>query len=359
MTSNNNLFNKETLLALAQGQKQKIVALIDERFDPESDETLARIAEIESAKDFAEDISLSEFLEKFEIDPLMRYCYKTGQPIDRRDPETVKMAIRVNGLDNTAELFDFLFSRDIHPAWLRTDGQTLDKLIKLDPLGYFVYAADIAIRRNNPAYKNGFKRIEDQIKWFKQKIRLYAYLRTVPLRNVIQCNTGWLFLLQVDPYAAKLPWKDLTDIIRATAFHKFVEVEIKRAMGRILNKNAGVKPVYKFSDIHDAVQKVKGPGQFRAQNEKNIDTSTQSIVRLLRAAGLKITEMSDNRTTYTGIDPQKPPKKPWFTPDGIVVDGKVRPKNVNLKASGIAQSPKSFAAQFVAKSTKTSKQNGE
>lgn len=74
------------------------------------------------------------------IDPNALYCSKTGQPIGQRDANSIFASIKIHGKNDFLEFAYFAHGLHVHPAWVRCDGKTLDKLMEQDPLGYACYA---------------------------------------------------------------------------------------------------------------------------------------------------------------------------------------------------------------------------
>lgn len=74
-----------------------------------------------------------------EIEPLKIYCQKTGHIVGARDQNSLFSLIKIKGKNAIIPSLYNATTLSVHPAWIETSGENLDRLINDDPIGYAVY----------------------------------------------------------------------------------------------------------------------------------------------------------------------------------------------------------------------------
>ena len=94
------------------------------------------------------------------IDCRNTYCFKTGQPIGKRDLLALEEALRLHTPEFVEKTLYLSPGSQCHPLWERTDSETLDKLVKIDPRGFAVYCLNLLTSK---FHKSPYDAIE--LKW--------------------------------------------------------------------------------------------------------------------------------------------------------------------------------------------------
>lgn len=88
------------------------------------------------------------------LDPLTVYCNKTGQPIGARHTDAIFDAIKIHGEDAFFNDAMSAHGLNTHPAWINTNGISLDRLMEAQPVAYAAYCLGTICDKftNKPAH---------------------------------------------------------------------------------------------------------------------------------------------------------------------------------------------------------------
>lgn len=79
-----------------------------------------------------------------QINPLDIFCQKTGKFIGTRNEQEFQQTCELLGAAQAEISLFYSTSLAVHPLWLKTDNETLDRLMTIDALGYACFALNIA-----------------------------------------------------------------------------------------------------------------------------------------------------------------------------------------------------------------------
>ena len=74
---------------------------------------------------------------------LQLHCHKSGRPLHKLSLDDIHQTIAVHGETKAIEVLSIQYTNQTAPEWLFTDPESLTKLAKIDPLGYFIYSAGL------------------------------------------------------------------------------------------------------------------------------------------------------------------------------------------------------------------------
>ena len=117
----------------------EILDLITTVEDVNLQEQLERIKHTQTLLDIVE---TSTLMETFDIEFT---CDKTGKPVGSWSLDQLRRLQLSVGDDRAKELIKKKQREQITPEWVFTDPQALEKLIEIDPVGFYVYATNFII----------------------------------------------------------------------------------------------------------------------------------------------------------------------------------------------------------------------
>lgn len=88
-----------------------------------------------------------------EISPFDLFCQKTGHKIGTRSENSIFSLIKICGRDVAGNLYNAT-TLNVHPAWVETDTDELEKLIEHDPIGYACYCFSLITAQFYQTHKN-------------------------------------------------------------------------------------------------------------------------------------------------------------------------------------------------------------
>jgi len=215
-------------------------------------DTTAEIFEIDAAI-LAENIALhnteqdnllkqvetSAVINSVEISILNFYCSKTGRKIGQRDLSEIEQMVNFYGLEYAEQLAEYIdMTVSCSPVWLVTNPEQLDKLMILDPCGYFVYAASYALQRVNEFWNKdkGWKNQKARLEFQNQKIISYQLLQNLPVDTIIAANEIWRKTLAVyHPRAIGWPFGLVSEYCNINAID-ILQQNIMRQVEQVLFK---------------------------------------------------------------------------------------------------------------------------
>lgn len=113
------------------------------------------------------------------------YCSKTGQHwADRTDNEMQMIWDTIKDNSATSQFAAFLAGA-CSSQWIKTDGNSLNRLMKTDPIGYFCYNAALAC----PWDTRGS--LESFLEYRVHQVQLYKFLENISWDIIRDCNEEW------------------------------------------------------------------------------------------------------------------------------------------------------------------------
>lgn len=90
------------------------------------------------------------------IDPflLLKVCSKTGKQLGQWNDNELQEMIETNGIERTQTALVHMNISHIALPWIYTDGIALDKLMEIDPEGYYIYALSQLLSFQNTSNTN-------------------------------------------------------------------------------------------------------------------------------------------------------------------------------------------------------------
>lgn len=239
------------------------------------------------------------------IDPSMRYCKKTGQPLGKFSDQILA---RLSQDERSMEVAKLTFCNEIAPDWYYTDGRNLQQQAKRDPLGFFVYACSEAIKNKQVGYnkiKNIWASREDEINYCRQKVELYHWLETnADMQFIIHANDAWaLFLGQYNPNLNKVEFN--FNHLNEFANHKII-IDLPEILAKTLRE-----VLIKVADHHlintklrmlRAANKLEGFANFKQINRNRGETDVEYTMRVLTERGFM--RDTDDEEVLTIINPR-------------------------------------------------------
>lgn len=295
-------------------------SILDKNFLDEKKVAAAeQVAKEISGEELISMIETEDFVSSIDIDIFTIYCSKTGQPIGRRSEQQISMLLSIHGKEKAEELLPFIGSNNIAAHWMRTDSESLTKLAKIDPYGYFVFAASRAMQYKAEGWnasEQKWKSAEYMQKWNLEKIKLYQIISKHPVETIIYVNSAWKeYLSFINPTKVRrviqFPYEKLSDIgrlknIRAIA--SSLRDVVKSAVRSVVVSRAH----FTYSDAQDALDKLGGHTQFRKQNRLSFMEDTEIAYQELKSL-LGSYKHQRIAKSYTGVREEKP-KLPPFKP---------------------------------------------
>jgi hypothetical protein len=144
-----------------------------------------RILEHEQITDF------SNILDVVEED-LTIYCTKTGQPLQSYSWKQYCQLCRIHGKERAWNIFKAQSFHRVADHWLYTDDKALETLSKLDPYGYFVYAAAFILMPLQRQIKKNLRSKEAQfledLYEVEQRKACWNNIQSVALSRIVEAN---------------------------------------------------------------------------------------------------------------------------------------------------------------------------
>lgn len=231
---------QKAITAIAHQSHKAIKASTAEIFDIDAKVLAESIARHNSEQDdLLKHVETSAVINSVEISILNFYCSKTGRKIGQRDLSEIEQMVNFYGLEYAEQLAEYIdMTVSCSPVWLVTNPDQLDKLMILDPCGYFVYAASYALQRVDEFWSRdkGWKNQRARLEFQNQKIISYQLLQNLPVETVIAANEVWRKTLAVyHPRAVNWPFGLLSEYCNIQAID-IMRQNIMRQVEQILLK---------------------------------------------------------------------------------------------------------------------------
>lgn len=279
---------------------------------------LSNIAALD--RDTIDDIHVAALID-IHGDFTRRICFKTGQTLGNLSRRSISLALATMGEPYAIDLLQRENIRNCAIHWLKTDSEALDKLIELDPKGYFVYAAGFVLAGYSPIADVNTKyhmlaqsnaRMEGYIEykkaefmWCLEKAFAYDELENVPIENLVRVNEvlrRYLARFQASTLNEHKPkadtfWQMLTidddtrdynGIIEAAVINLSVFETKLREVIRVVDLTETARETIKvnmaernYSAIARYNEKYKGYANFRGQRRYKDETDSQVMSRFI------------------------------------------------------------------------------
>lgn len=134
-----------------------------------------------------------------EIEPLKIYCQKTGHIVGQRDQNSLFSLIKMKGKNAIIPSLYNATTLSVHPAWIETNGETLDQLIDSDPIGYACYCFGLITSGFYQTAKNQDRKRQPWIERYWAMARANALLVQRGIAGLDQLNIELCKLLTYAP----------------------------------------------------------------------------------------------------------------------------------------------------------------
>lgn len=306
-----------------------------------------------ASKQIAKDISQIDIAElnetrkddEYALDIRQVYCNKTGQPIAYRMEQDVQALLQLHGDAGAASLANLIdLTNGCAASWIRTDSETLEKLQKIDPYGYFMYACGLYCTRaaGNTKWNRTKQWLKPQyLREHRMNLILgYTALKEIPVRVVIEANEIWRkihSLFAADEFAYEMTRSFSCDPKDYCTFDGIIKMQVSlerklhSAMVLIQRKDMLLDNIA----IADAVERIgggKGMSQFRDQRKEDGDILADQIAKVFISVGMYSTRGSDKRVRLSKeFSPmnapapleEKPINKLYEAPKGVKLQIKI------------------------------------
>lgn len=244
-------------------------------------------------------LEVQSLCESLPFDPLALYCIKTGQRRGSRDWPQIYQLVALHSRDQAKLILELLQADGCASHWVQTDGATLERLRVIDPVGYFIYAASHLIRHRfkMPVVAKQDER-EASAEFFQQKIAAHARLSrkfattegSVADMAILHVANGHLRqLLNYNPALLRLPFHTLDQIV-SSFFAGNLYATISHCFRSWLARET---EYFKPEKMFEALEKAKGPGNFRAQRPSNKSRRIDEMVAEIANLGLDLTKFRE------------------------------------------------------------------
>lgn len=239
------------------------------------------------SESIAEKISNELFLEENDID-LDMTCIKSGKRLRVFDREEFIELCELHGIEKAKYLLEIKKQECISPKWYYTDSATLDKLQKIDPAGYCVYAIGKIFNAYGPkfSYLSEHERIVFGRKWLReQRAIMYDIVNTwsdSEINNINELMRRFLAIAQTEKVESLISWHTL--IMPEIEYAKLV-TDIKNNILKLVEyayKKKRVKTQIDYYDIMSMRKIFVGHGQFAGQKRIKGMTTDEQIAYELR-----------------------------------------------------------------------------
>ena len=221
------------------------------------------------------------------------YCNKTGRKIAKREKAEMELMLKVHDVATVHELVKYInLSSGCSPVWLRTDSASLDRLQKVDPHGYFVYAAGLVCSRIHNAHSKtkGFTDPEALREHNKSLAIGFERLQTLPVEKIIETNNLWKKMLALYyPSAIKWPINNVADYCTLQGID-FLTAHAEAKIQQVLSALDNFENMASCSVVD--VLKANGGGdgcsQFIRQHHLNATTIDEQVATILQTTGVML-----------------------------------------------------------------------
>ncbi len=253
------------------------------------------------------------------------YCNKTGKQLSQFNFEELKLIHLTNGIDKTIELIRIKQREQVSLHWIYTDPKSLDQLSEIDPLGYFVYAANFVLPIYNISTGYGdnifAKAIEDR---FYAQVELHKALTNIDLTLIIETNElmrRYLSIIKtrkaitvIKKYCERTGFLEFTiNTIAKSDYHiKLFQKSIRTILRAVITeqyRRNRIKTDLTYGDVINLKLTYEGYSQFRGQHRLKSMTETEQILMELEDfippsfIEARKMEIEKERLSKTGIKP--------------------------------------------------------
>lgn len=265
--------------------------------------------EIERQRTLAFSINAMEteqLLSELPFDARNLYCVKTGQKRGERNWNDLYSLVALHEKDQAKLILSLMREDGCCVLWAQTDGEMLDRLRIVDPVGYFVYASTFVIKH---LYQTPKVSKQDAAKkraeLFGQKIKAYQAVSAFcndPSNsegyNALHVANGHLRnILSYDPSLLNLPFKSISDLVKALRIGTLYSELSKVFRSWLTRENEYISA----NALYDFINQSKGASQFRTKKRSNKEMRIDEMMEKFREFGIDI-----NENMETTVD------KGWF-----------------------------------------------
>ena len=312
--------NKSHNAELNRRQDKVITALAAHFMQPPTANELATA----QAKHFTAQDELTSFTDSIEvnsiamsaaIDPYTIYCSKTGQPIGSCNERTIAMMIKVReNLDDAATMLQFTAQTSIAQHWVDTSPKRLEKLLTIDPYGFFVYAASICIARPKPTNEVELREQETanfQQNFLQEKIELYNFLSSkITTDALLAANSAFIRAWDTfDPRRIKMarliPNNSLRDFMSAEAVAS-VAKNLGSVIAGLLKADVTRRVQIHPEDIARLKSRLGSVSNFHISSKRQFHDNNEYLEKLLHDFNIGASFAGDTRQADEWRQKQKP-----------------------------------------------------
>lgn len=266
------------------------------------------IEELASLHDLINDPTLG-----VEIEPLKIYCQKTGHIVGSRDQNSLFSLIKIKGKNAIIPSLYNATTLSVHPAWIETNGENLDKLINDDPIGYAVYCFGLITSGFYQNSKNTDRKRQPWIERYWAMARANALLTQRGIAGLEALNIELCKLLTYAPDTQSYLFKRAREMAKTPDMLAMLHCsgELTELLRDCTNRYLAAIQSHEYY-IHKTrfvdyaatpADAARGPSNIRQQKASKRDIKEASefaeLTKLFGDAGLDIREMMRANTPNT------------------------------------------------------------
>ncbi len=276
-----------------ESAKLNLAEILDLITNVEEDNLDDQLKRIEHTQTLLEIVETSTLMETFDI---QFTCDKTGKPVGTWSLDQLRRLQLTIGNDRAKELIRKKQREQITPEWIFTDPQALEKLIEVDPVGFFVYATNFIIPVNinfKDMLPDEKQLITDQRHC--EKAVLWQQLQDIPINELAESNEimrRYLSLIKTRR-AMKIIIKAQTSNI--PDFFTFTMITIANSVERIKLFRQGLKNILRemiveeyrrnrikthisYADVVNLKLRYEGYTQFQSMRRFKLMTPVEHVL---------------------------------------------------------------------------------
>ena len=313
--------NKSNNRSLNERQNKVIAGLTAHFMQPPTASELqhARENHLEtqhSLNAMADSIEVNSLAMEATIDPYTIYCSKTGQPVGRCFEKTIAMMVKVreNNLSSAASMLAFTAQTTVAQHWIDTSPAALDRLLTIDPAGFFVYAASICIARPKPTNEVELREQETanfQQNFLQEKIELYNFLSSkITTDALLAANSAFIRAWDTfDPRRIKMarliPNNSLRDFMSAEAVAS-VAKNLGSVIAGLLKADVTRRVQIHPEDIARLKSRLGSVSNFHISSKRQFHDNNEYLEKLLHDFNIGASFAGDTRQADEWRQKQKP-----------------------------------------------------
>ena len=252
-----------------------------------------QMSRIIAVKEFSKNVNVISFVEEYNINTTV-YCTKTGQVISSWDYEKISLLLDCMSKERVAHILNSTVNNKVADHWYYTDGESLNNLCDIDPVGYFIYSMSLIIQvfqkefAESKTYPEHYQIHKNTI-WQKKKQDAYAAAIQIPLKTIAYANEMQRRYLSLARTLTVLRFNELTEVnpVKISNTEKSVNQYCKELSDTIKNiltdavKKRIIKPELSYHDVTQLKNLYGGYSNYRIQRKPKHMTQTEILMREL------------------------------------------------------------------------------